>query len=168
MPGSGAGMSDQQPTPSTVVGRFTTPDAARAAIVRLEAAGFDGDAIHLEGIDPAVPRDDVAAEQDLHAVDDVAKGAGIGAGLGAAAGVAAGLVTGVVTGDAGTAALIGTTGAVGGSVVGGLAGTYAGLPVAEEAWTTYELDPSDAHPVTVSVRVDSPDRAEAARAALRG
>jgi hypothetical protein len=101
-------------------------------------------------------------------VGDVGRGAALGATIGTAAGVAAGIVTGLATGDAGAGALVGTAGAVGGGAVGGLAGTYAGLPVNEDAWTTYELDPSDPHPVTVRVRVGSPDDADRAREALRG
>jgi hypothetical protein len=152
----------------TVTGRFTTPESARAALVRLEGAGFDADAISLEDTSAAVAPTDVATENDLEATGDVAKGAGVGAAIGAAAGAAAGVVTGLVTGDAGAGQLVGTTGAVGGSVVGGLAGTYAGLPVNQAAWETYELDPSDPHPVVVTVRVDSPERANAARDALKG
>ena len=152
----------------TVTGRFTTPESARAALVRLETAGFDADAITMEDTGAAVAPTDVATENDLEATGDVAKGAGVGAAIGAAAGAAAGVVTGIVTGDAGAGQLVGTTGAVGGSVVGGLAGTYAGLPVNQAAWETYELDPSDPHPVVVTVRVDSPEQAESARSALQG
>ena len=155
-------------TTDTVTGRFTTPESARAALVRLEQAGFDASAVHLEEAPNAVARTDQASANDLEATGDVAKGAGVGATIGAVAGAAAGVVTGLVTGDAGTGSLIGTTGAVGGSVVGGLAGTYAGLPVNQAAWETYELDPSDPHPVVVTVRVDSPEQANAARDALRG
>ena len=155
-------------TTDTVTGRFTTPESARAALVRLEAAGIDADAISMEDTGAAVAPSDVATENDLDATGDVAKGAGVGATIGAVAGAAAGVVTGLVTGDAGTGSLVGTTGAVGGSVVGGLAGTYAGLPVNQAAWETYELDPSDPHPVVVTVRVDSPEQANAARDALKG
>ena len=155
-------------TTDTVTGRFTTPESARAALVRLEAAGIDADAITMEDTGAAVAPSDVATENDLDATGDVAKGAGVGATIGAVAGAAAGVVTGLVTGDAGTGSLVGTTGAVGGSVVGGLAGTYAGLPVNQAAWETYELDPSDPHPVVVTVRVDSPEQANAARDALKG
>ena len=151
-----------------VTGHFASPESARAAMIRLEAAGFDADAVSLEGAPVAVARRDVAAEHDLEATGDVARGAGLGATIGAAAGVAAGILAGVATGDPTTGAAVGTGGAVGGSVVGGLAGTYAGLPVNEDAWTTYELDPGDDHPVVVRVRVDDPSRADAAAAALRG
>ena len=152
----------------TVTGRFTTPESARAAMVRLEGAGFDADAVTLEDSGAAVAPTDVATENDLEATGDVAKGAGIGAAIGAAAGAAAGVVTGSSPATPARASSSAPTGAVGGSVVGGLAGTYAGLPVNQDAWETYELDPADPHPVTVRVRVDSPEQAEAARDALRG
>jgi hypothetical protein len=163
-------MSEQDPTTDTdtVTGRFVSPESARAAMVRLESAGIDADAITLEDTAPAVAPSDVATENDLEATGDVGKGAGIGAAIGAAAGAAAGVVTGLVTGDAGAGSLVGTTGAVGGSVVGGLAGTYAGLPANPSAWETYEMDPNNPHPVTVVVRVDSPEQARAARIALQG
>ena len=155
-------------TTDTVTGRFTTPESARAALVRLEAAGIDADAITMEDTGAAVAPSDVATENDLDATGAVAKGAGVGATIGAVAGAAAGVVTGLVTGDAGAGSLVGTTGMVGGSVVGGLAGTYAGLPVNQAAWETYELDPADPHPVVVTVRVDSPEQANAARDAFKG
>jgi hypothetical protein len=160
-------MPDQQ-TPDRVTGRFVSPESARAAIVRLEAAGIDADAITFAEEPAAVPRSDVASEADLEATGDVAKGAGVGATIGGAVGAAAGVVTAVATGDAGAGALVGTAGAIGGATVGGLAGTYAGLPVTEEAWHTYELDPNDPHPITLTVRVDDAEQARAAREALRG
>jgi hypothetical protein len=154
--------------PDRVTGRFGSPESARAAMVRLEGAGFDGDAIHLVHETDSLPRHDVANENDMEAVGDVGRGAAIGATIGSAAGVAAGVVTAVVTGDPGTGAVVGAAGIAGGGAVGGLAGTYAGLPANPEAWTTYELDPTDPHPVVVTVRVDSLEEAEAARNALRG
>lgn len=161
-------MADEHPHPDHVTGRFTSPDSARAAVIRLEGAGFDADAITFEDATTALPRHDVANEADMAATGDVAKGAALGASIGGAAGVAAGIATAVVTGDPGAGATVGAAGAVGGATVGGLAGTYAGLPVAQAAWETYELDPSDPHPVTVTVRVTSAESAEAARHALRG
>jgi hypothetical protein len=161
-------MPEHDTSPDTVTGRFGSPESARAAMVRLEAAGFDADAVNLEQEAAAVSRTDAATKTDLDATGDVGKSAGLGAALGGAAGVAAGIVTTVVTGDAGAGAMVGTAGTVGGTVVGGLAGTYAGLPVNNDAWTTYELDPSDPHPVMVRVRVASPEEADAARTALRG
>jgi hypothetical protein len=158
----------EQHSPKHVTGHFTSPPSARAAVVRLEAAGFDADAITLEDDSPAVPGPDVADDADMEATGDVARAAALGATIGGAAGVAAGIATAVVTGDAGAGAAVGTAGAVGGATVGGLAGTYAGLPVTEEAWTTYELDPSDPHPLSVTVRVSSSEQADQARAALRG
>ena len=161
-------MPEQDASPDQVTGRFTTPEAARAAMVRLEAAGFDADAVTMDDSGTGVAPTDVAAANDLDATGDVAKGAGVGATIGAVAGAAAGVVTGIVTGDAGAATVVGTTGVVGGTVVGGLAGTYTGLPVNEDAWETYELDPADPHPVVVRVRVDSPEQATDARSALTG
>ncbi len=167
MAGTRRPMTDQQ-HPDHLVGKFASAESARAAMVRLEGAGFDADAVSLEQVAPAVNRTDVASDVDLTATADVGKGAGLGATIGTAVGVAAGIATGLATGDAGAGAVVGTAGAVGGGVVGGLAGTYAGLPVNEDAWTTYELDPADEHPVVVRVRVSSPEQADAARAALRG
>lgn len=166
MPGRSPAMTTEHP--DRVTGRFGSPESARAAMVRLEAAGFDGDAIELVDVPAAVAPGDVASENDMEAMGDVGRGAALGATLGSAAGVAAGVVTAVVTGDAGAGAMVGAAGAAGGGAVGGLAGTYAGLPANPHAWTTYELDPNDPHPVTVSVRVDSREQAEAAREALRG
>jgi len=161
-------MPEHDTPPAQVTGRFASPESARAAIVRLEQAGFDASAIHLDGVPDAVTRTDQSSADDLEATGDVARGAVVGGAIGGIAGAAAGVVAGLVTGDAGTGAMIGTAAAVGGSTVGGLAGTYAGLPVTEDAWVTYELDPNDPHPVTVVVRVDSPEQAGAARDALRG
>lgn len=161
-------MTEQQRDLEPVVGRFSTPEAARAAMVRLEAAGFDGVDIDLVGVDPAVPRTDVANEQDMEATGDVARGATLGASIGTAAGVAAGVVTAAVTGDATTGVVVGTTGAIGAGAVGGLAGTYVGLPANSQAFETYEVDPNDPEPVTVTVRVRSPEDAARAREALDG
>jgi hypothetical protein len=154
-------------TPTEVVGYFATPEAARAALVRLEGEGFDANhlVLHVDGA--TVPTKEGLLAADHDAVSDVATTAGMGAGLGALAGAAAGIVGGIVTGDLATGATIGALAAVGGSVVGGLAGTYAGLPVNEDAWTTYELDPADDYDLTITVRVEDRDEAERAREALR-
>lgn len=160
-------MTEHESTPEQVTGRFTSPESARAAMVRLESAGIDADAIKLDA-PTALATNDQAIENDLQATGDVAKGAALGGTIGTAAGVAAGVVTGLVTGDAGAGAVVGTAGAVGGGAIGGLAGTYAGLPANQDAFETYELDPNDPHPVTVVVRVTSAEQAEAARRALRG
>ena len=154
-------------TPSHVTGHFSSPESARAAMIRLEGAGFDADAVDLIGLPATTATPEAAHDADTEAVGDVAKQATVGASLGAAAGAAAGVVAGVVSGDPGAALTVGAAAAVGGSVVGGLAGTYTGLPVNEAAWTTYELDPTDPHPVTVRVRVTGAESAESARTALR-
>ncbi|MBA2282656.1 MAG: hypothetical protein H0W25_15710 [Acidimicrobiia bacterium] len=85
---------------------------------------------------------------------------------GAVAGAAAGIVTGLVTGDMATGATIGSVAAVGGGVVGGLAGTYKDLPANPEAFETYEVDPNDPRPVSVTVRPADDAEAEAARSVL--
>ena len=156
--------------PSHVTGHFGSPESARAALVRLEGAGFDGDAIELIGLRPdhALPTAEAAEAADYDAIGGVARHAGTGATVGAVAGAAAGVVTGIVTGDVGTGAAVGAAAAAGGGAIGGLAGTYAGLPVNEGAWTTYELDPADSHPITVRVRVSDGEEAQNARTALQG
>jgi hypothetical protein len=151
-----------------ITGHFTSAESARAALVRLEAAGIDADAAELVDLTESQATREQARHNDEDKVSDVARPAGAGATLGAAAGAAAGVVTGLVTGDAGTGAAVGAAAAVGGSVVGGLAGTYVGLPVNEAAWDTYELDPTSEHPITVQVRVGDDDELERARRALEG
>lgn len=155
--------------PEHVTGHFASPEAARAALVRLESAGFDADAIDLIGLPPAAERPpdvEQATANDAEALRDAAAPAAAGAGVGAVAGAAAGVVAGLVTGDPGAGVVVGTAAAVGGGVVGGLAGTYAQLPVNEAAWTTHELDPADPHPITVRVRVDDEAAAERANASM--
>jgi hypothetical protein len=159
--------SKQGDTPTEVVGYFATPEAARAALVGLEGVGFDAERIVLHVDGATVPSKEGLLRADLDATSDVASTAGMAAGLGALAGTAAGIVGGIVTGDVATGATIGAAAAVGGSVVGGLAGTYAGLPVNEDAWTTYELDPASEHDLTITVRVEDRHQAERAREVLR-
>jgi hypothetical protein len=163
-------MAEQQTmheTPGEVVGRFATPEAARAALVRIEGLGIDADRITLLVDATSVPTKAGLNQADSEATSDVATTAGMAAGLGAIAGAAAGVVGGIVTGDVATGATIGAAAAVGGGVVGGLAGTYVGLPVNEDAWTTYELDPSDTHDLTITVRVRDHDEAVRTREAMR-
>jgi len=162
-------MAEQQITddsPREVVGRYATPEAARAALVRIEGMGVDADRITLLVDGVSVPSKEGLAEADHAATSEVATTAGMAAGLGAIAGAAAGVVGGIVTGDEATGATIGAAAAVGGGVIGGLAGTYAGLPVNEDAWTTYELDPAEDHDLTVTVRVEDRGEAERVRDAL--
>ena len=153
---------DPQPdTPTEVVGCFATPEVARAALVRIEGLGIDAERIMLHVDGTSVPTKEGLRQADADATGDVATTAGMAAGLGAVAGAAAGVVGGIVTGDVATGATIGAAAAIGGGTVGGLLGTYAGLPVNEDAWTTYELDPDDDHDLTITVRVY--DHAEAVR-----
>ena len=143
------------------------PRPPAPALVRIEGLGIDADRITLHVDGAAVPSKEGLNEADYSATSDVATTAGMAAGLGAIAGAAAGVVTGIVTGDVATGATVGAAAAVGGATVGGLAGTYAGLPVNEDAWTTYELDPAEDHDLTVTVRVEDRDEAERVRDALR-
>jgi hypothetical protein len=136
-------------------------------VIRVEALAFDANAIEIIDLTDGATQP-TTASADAAAIGGVAKHAGAGATIGAVAGAAAGMVTGAVTGDVGTGLAVGAAAVAGGGVVGGLAGTYAGLPVNEAAWTTYELDPDDPHPITVRVRVDDAQEAELVRTALRG
>lgn len=151
---------------SHVVGFFATPEAAREALVRIEALGIDADAIDLIGLEDAMPTRPKAQTADLEAVGSVVKRSATGAVIGAIAGAIVGLIAWLVSGDVTTGAIVGVAAVVGGAVIGLLAGTYARLPVNEAAWTTYELDPSDPHPITVRVRVADAEEAERVRAAL--
>lgn len=153
-------------SPQHVTGRFATPAAARAAMSRLEAAGFDGDAVTLAGLDQAVSTKQAANDADLEATGDVAKGAAAGIGIGAAGAAIVGGVAGtVVAGPAGTIAGIGI-GAAAGAGIGGFYGGADKLSVNEDAWVTYELEATEEHPIEVVVRVTGRDDAERARAAL--
>ena len=152
-------------TPRFLDGHYATPESARAALLRLEAAGIDADAAELVDMNET-PASRQSREEARHAdedrLSDVARPAGAASAIGVAAGAVAGVVTGLVTGDPGTGAVVGAAAAAGGGVVGGLAGTYGGLPVNEAAWDTYELDASHEHPVVVRVR--AMDDAEFAKA----
>lgn len=154
------------PTPTEVVEHFDSPADARAAMLRLEKAGIDGDRISLRPQGDTVPSPQGMRQADAAALGDAASSAGAGAGVGAIVGAAAGIVTGLVTGDVATGATIGAAATTAGGVAGGLTGTYKGLPANPEAFETYELDPDASGPIAVAVRVDDPDQADAARAAL--
>ena len=159
-------MSDT--TPRYLDGHYSTAESARAALLRLEAAGIDADAAELTDLtEPTGNRDD-ARHADQDRMSSVARPAGAAATIGAAAGAAAGVVAGLLTGDPGTGAMVGVAAATGGGVVGGLAGTYGGLPVNEASWDTYELDASTEHPIVVRVRVMDDDEFAKAQAALSG
>lgn len=160
-------MSDAA-NPRFLSGHYATPESARAALVRLEAAGIDADAAELVDLTAPAETREEARHHDQDRMSSVARPAGAAASIGAAAGAAAGVVAGLVTGDPGTGAVVGAAAAAGGSVVGGLAGTYGGLPVNEAAWDTYELEASVEHPIVVRVRAMDDDEFEKAKAALAG
>jgi hypothetical protein len=160
-------MSDA-PAARFLSGHYATPESARAALMRLEAAGIDADAAELVDLTAPVETREEARHNDQDRMSSVARPAGAAASIGAAAGVAAGVVTGLVTGDPGTGAVVGAAAVAGGSVVGGLAGTYGGLPVNEAAWDTYELEASVEHPIVVRVRAMDDEEFEKAKEALAG
>jgi hypothetical protein len=151
--------------PNHVTGRYATAAAARAAVARVDALHFDVRAVQV--IDLTDDRPSPAEDRSGHPVAEVAKQAGAGATLGAAAGAAAGVAAAFVTGDAGTGTAVAAVAAAGGTVVGGLAGGIAHLPTHEAAWTVYEGDPGDPHPITVRVQVAGVREAELVRTALR-
>ena len=161
-----------EPTPRYLDGHYSTAESARAALLRLEAAGIDADAAELTDLaQPSATTEegrDEARHNDEDRVSSVARPAGAAATIGAAAGAAVGVVAGLVTGDPGTGAMVGAAAATGGGVVGGLAGTYGSLPVNEASWDTYELDPSHEHPIVVRVRVMDDEELAKAQEALAG
>ena len=161
-------MSDAHTTPRFLAGHYMNLESARAALVRLEAAGIDADAANLVDFTQTPAAADDARHADQDRMSSVARPAGATAAIGAAAGAAAGLVTGLVTGDPTTGAVVGAAAATGGGVVGGLTGTYAGLPVNEAAWDTYERGPGSEHPITVRVRVMNDDELARVKDALAG
>lgn len=155
-------------TPRYLDGHFSTAESARAALLRLEAAGIDADAAELVDLTGSPTSREEARHNDQDRMSDVARPAGAAATIGAAAGAVAGVVAGLVTGDPGTGAIVGAAAAAGGGVVGGLAGTYGGLPVNEASWDTYEHDASVEHPIVVRVRAMDDDEYAKAQEALAG
>jgi hypothetical protein len=154
--------------PQQVTGRFATPAAARDAMSRLEAAGFDGEAVTLAGLTDTVSTKQSANDADLDATGDVAKGAAAGSGIGATAAAIVGGVTGAVLGGPPGAVAGAAAGGVAGAALGGFYGGAEKLSVNEDSWVTYELQPDAEHPIEVVVRVTSRDDAERARATLAG
>jgi len=137
-------------------------------MARVQALAFAPEAIEVIDLTDPSPIEEPAPEVETAPVGEVARQAGAGATLGAVAGAAAGMVTAIVTGNPAAGTAIGAAGAAAGSVVGGIAGTYLGLPATESAWTVYEGDPDEPHPITIRVRVTTRSEAELARTALRG
>jgi hypothetical protein len=164
--GTGTGQAMDQPNdihPAEVVGRFGTPEGARAAVLRLERAGIDGDRItlHLGETATVHPADDEAFDHAVHGAGAAA------ASIGVVAGAAVGIVAGLVTGDPTLGVAVGSVAAVGGGVVGGLAGTPHDLPAEGDALVTEGYGPGPDDGIEVSVRVDDLHQAEAARDALQ-
>lgn len=152
-----------------VVGEFHDPDQAREAMLRLERAGVDADAIHLMG-PSAIPEQQIERSGELDAAEDTAKRAGggavVGAVIGAIVGGLLGLLSGVDPQSIGVAA-----GAIGGSIPGFLLGGFwAGssrLAANPEALDTYTMDSSSRQTVRVQVRAATQDQAQLSADVLR-
>jgi hypothetical protein len=149
-----------------VVCRYGTPEGARAAMLRLEKLGFDGDAVTLRLGGEQVVSPSGARQADEEILGDVATAAGASATVGAVAGAAVGVVAGLATGDMSVGATVGSIAAVGGGVVGGLMGTYHDLPANPDALRTHEIDPDQVDAIEVAVRVESDEEEERAKEAL--
>lgn len=140
-----------------VVAAFRDLDAARQAILSLEKAGVDPDAISLLG---AAPLDD--GEEGATAVGaDVAKGAATGA----AGAAAAGALTSLVIPGIGPVIAAGL-GALAGSAVGGVTGGIAGIGDSE-AWK-HTFEAVDQGTFAVGVHSDDSDTVEQGAEVLAG
>lgn len=154
----------------TVVARFDGPEAARGAMVALEAEGIDADAINLVDRAPVVPTLEGGLAADLDAsrrvIDSSARHGIIGAVIGAAVFVVVLLAMRVQPVGAAVA-----LGALGGGIAGFLMGGFIGgarrIPVNEDAFETYQIDPSDPAGVAVEVRVANRDKIPTVLGVLR-
>lgn len=155
---------------STVLGIFSTREAADAAVTVLEKSGYDPKRISLVMRSP--DNGQVTTEKSTHVLRPVVEGATAGATIGGIAGILAGLtaltVPGIgalliagpiaaglgITGAAATAVSGGITGVLAGGLVGGLVGM--GLP--EEIAKIYE-DRIKSGGVLVAVATDGESQA---------
>jgi hypothetical protein len=152
-----------EPEPIRIVAEFGRPTDAQAAMIDLEARGFDADDVHLP--DPgAVPTPEMQRTAEGRVMGRVLKRAVLFGTAGAVVGAAIGLLL-VWALDAdfpmapGIAVLAG--GLFGGAIAG-LWGAAYRLPVNEEAFDADTVDARDTRPVRVEVRARS--REDAARA----
>jgi hypothetical protein len=157
-------------TTHTVMARFDHPRPAREAMVELEGRGIDADAINLLGQARSVPTREGGLYADLTVsrrfFDSYVRNGLLGALVGAALFIAALMLMQVE--PLGLAVLSGgVTGAIAGFLMGGFIGAARHMPVNEDAFETYELDPSDPEGFAVEVRVADPDVAAKAVAVLR-
>lgn len=157
-------------TMHTVVARFDDPAPAREAMVDLEGRGIDADSINLVDHAPAVATREGGLHTDLTVsrrfIDSYARNGVLGALIGAAVFVAGLLLIDVE--PLGLAVLTGVVaGAIAGFLMGGFIGAARHIPVNEDAFETYAMDPSDPHGVAVEVTVADPDVAARAIGILR-
>jgi hypothetical protein len=156
-------------TTHTVVARFDEPGSAREAMVDLEGRGIDADAINLIEHSPSVPTREGGLHTDLTVsrrfIESYARNGIVGALIGAVVFTLGLLLIGV---DAGMAVGFGVVlGLIAGFAMGGFIGAARHIPVNEDAFETYAMDPSAAEGIAVEVKVDDPDQAAKALAVLR-
>ncbi len=135
-------------------------------MVALEGSGIDADDNHLvEPVDVPVPDAQRTAEGRMagavlrRSITGAIIGLVVGAVLFAGLAYAFGL-------DA-LAVVLGIAGAILGFSLGGFWGGAIRLPVNEEAFDTYTLDPNRSAPVRVEVRARDPEQAALAATVLR-
>jgi hypothetical protein len=141
------------PGPVVVIGEFESPSEARRAMVALEAQHIDADDIRLAE-PPQVSVPDAQRTAEGRIAGEVASRSLVGALVGGA------IATLVVAGVAwiagarpiGLVVVIGLVGGILGFNLGGFWGGASRLPVNEEAYDTYAIDPRCAEPVHVEVR----------------
>jgi hypothetical protein len=136
---------------------FDDPVDAKEAMVALEGAGIDADAVNLETVGAAVPTKDVGRSADLAVTGTAARKYGIGAGVGAIVGAAV-LILAVLILDVepvGTAVgIAAVAGAIGGALMGGYWGMTRRLPVNEDAYDTRLVNTVGPEGLRLEVRVE--------------
>lgn len=154
----------------TVVARFDDPGEAREAMIDLEMKGIDADAIHLvPPHSPLVPNDEVLSK-DIEISGEVVRRSATGGLVGALVGAITmiAILSIFRVEPFGTTLLVGVvSGVVGGGLIGGFWGAARRLPVNDEAFDTYVVDPSEPQGVLVEVRLDDARRAADTVAVLR-
>jgi hypothetical protein len=157
-------------TTHTVLARFDDPAPAREAMEELEVKGIDADAINLLDNSTAIPTKEGGLHTDLQVsrrfIDSYARNGLLGALIGAALFIA--ILVAAQVEPLGAAVLLGALcGAIGGFLAGGYIGAARHIPVNEDAFETYEIDPRDPACVSVEVRVDDAEQAAKALSVLR-
>jgi hypothetical protein len=153
--------------PVVVIAEFDSPSGAWRAMVALEGQRLDGDDIRLAE-PPEVPVPDAQRTAEGRMTGAVVRRSLVGAFAGA---VVAALVFAGVAAVAGLEPLalvivLGLVGAIFGFNLGGFWGGASRLPVNEEAFDTYTLDPHQTEPIHVEVRARDADTAAWAESVL--